>query len=120
MTIKLKLRMSHGRTTFQNRAYRNVPNQVASTMGGFTSEVLLTMPAFSTSSTFLTVDYLVDLLEVLPNLRGGRPPLPGSTTTTGSTGAHALILSLPLRKSLDVCIKVDGCIATKELLCICS
>jgi hypothetical protein len=92
-------------------------------MGGFTSEVLLTMPAFSTSSTFLTVDYLVDLLEVTTHLRGGRPSLLGSANATSSAGAHSLrplrLNSLPLRKFLDFWIEVDGRIAAaKQLLYI--
>jgi hypothetical protein len=89
-----------------------------STIGGFTNEVLETMPTFSTISMFLTIDYLIDLLEVLPNLRGGRLPLPGSATATGNTGAYAPRLGLPLRKSLNVCVEIDGRIAAKQLLCI--
>jgi hypothetical protein len=96
--------------------------QVASTMGGFTLKILLTVSTFSTSSTFLAIDYLIDLIVVVPNLRVGRPPLPGSATATGSAGAHALrpdqVSSLPLRNSLDTCVKVDGRIAAKQLLCI--
>jgi hypothetical protein len=91
-------------------------------MGGFTLKVLFTMPTFITSSIFLTIDYLIDPIEVFPNFRGGRPPLHGSTTATGSTGAHALrpgwVSSLPLRNFLDVCVKVDNRIAAKQLLCI--
>jgi hypothetical protein len=84
-------------------------------MGEFTNESLLTVPTFSTSSTFLTVDYLIDLLEVFPNLRGGRAALPGSATATSSASAHTLRPVVPLRKSLDVCVEVDGHIAAKQL-----
>ena len=72
------------------------------------------MLTFSTSSNFLTIDYLIDLVKVFSNLRGGSPPLPAI--------AHALrpgrLRSLPLRMCRGVCIEVDGSIAAKQLLYI--
>jgi hypothetical protein len=117
--IKLKLRLSYSGMTFQNRIYRNVPKQMTNILG----EVLLTVPTFNTSSSFLTIDYLIDLLKVIPRLRGGHSPLPGSATATKNTGAHALgplrLSRMPLRKRLDFWIVVYGLIAAaKQLLCI--
>ena len=90
---------------------------VPSTMSGFTSEVFVTVLAFSTSWMFLTIDYLIDLLKVTPCLGGGRLPLPASATDTGGAGAHApRTLSLsrsPLRKSVDIWIEIYVRIAAK-------
>ena len=74
------------------------------------------MLASSTSSTFLTINYLIDLIKVFLDLGGGRPPLPGRARLSGSGGARAASArssGRPLRKAFW--IQIDGSIAPKQL-----
>ena len=99
-------RWSQGKPTFQNRANKNVPTQVVSATDRFTTEIFIAM----LTSNFLTTDYLIDLIKVIPDLIGGRPHLLDRV-------AHTLrpdrLRSLPLRMCRDICIEVDGSIAAK-------